>query len=271
MRKLILSALMLLIGGCLQTHSLGLKNINDQLWYSMLEVEEMWLAEGEQDWPPYVWRKILEVEELCLWYRSPNDQADGLLRLIRGKDCAAADYTAQGVGEVEGVRDLSLRMRKELYLEFSQRESGQVRFRFHLPNLKRLEVGEQNESRDLNSPYQTLKVYLSSLENLPRKSALEDGEFCHKVNEDCKDVLPFQCGRCPRGWYQIVDVHCSQGSSKICGRDLCGQRGEPACPRGVQHLFGEIPASLCFEGSDAGICEQGLTTSCDERGVLICL
>tara|TARA_Y100000590_G_scaffold469529_1_gene657577 strand:- start:16664 stop:17542 length:879 start_codon:yes stop_codon:yes gene_type:complete len=94
-------------------------------------------------------------------------------------------------------------------------------------------------------------------------------KFCYRVDRSCKILQDFECGTCKRGWYSVVDHACKNGGSKLCGSSRCGERNQPACPRGTGF---EEPqnGSYCFRGSKAGICRDGLETYCDENEVLIC-
>ncbi len=94
-------------------------------------------------------------------------------------------------------------------------------------------------------------------------------KFCYRVDRTCKITKDFDCGSCKRGWYSIVDHACKGGGSKLCGSSRCGERNQPACPRGTSF---EEPqnGSYCFRGSKAGFCRDGLETYCDENEVLIC-
>jgi len=123
-----------------------------------------------------------------------------------------------------------------------------------------------------------LKVYPAELDTL--RPAVIDGDvrlnyadnsyrFCYRVDRTCKVTKKFDCDACKRGWFSVVDYACKGGGSKLCGSSLCGERNQPACPRGTSF---EEPqnGSFCFRGSKAGICRDGLETYCDENNVLIC-
>jgi len=92
---------------------------------------------------------------------------------------------------------------------------------------------------------------------------------CHKVEKNCKESLAYQCERCTGSWFEVVDFNCPQGGSKFCGRANCGSLNQPACPRGVDHIGIEYN-DVCFDGSPAGICEEGLTPVCIGDKYLVC-
>ena len=96
-----------------------------------------------------------------------------------------------------------------------------------------------------------------------------DLEICFQQNETCGNKGPDTCQQCKYGWYSIVDFNCPNGGSRICGQSNCGNRGEPACPRGKD--FMELSRkSQCFLESKAGYCSPGLHTYCDQNNILIC-
>lgn len=83
---------------------------------------------------------------------------------------------------------------------------------------------------------------------------------CHQVNEKCETVGDFRCNECRYGWYEVVDYNCPQGGSKFCGQNHCGEKNEPACPRGYK----------LFENIETGICQNDLTPVYNGDHILIC-
>lgn len=94
-------------------------------------------------------------------------------------------------------------------------------------------------------------------------------KFCYRVDNECKVTKKFECDKCKKGWYSIVDFSCKGGGSKLCGPSGCGGRNQPACPKGESFETAEN-GNLCFRGSRAGLCQKGLETYCDENNVLVC-
>ena len=76
----------------------------------------------------------------------------------------------------------------------------------------------------------------------------------------------FDCDKCKYGWYQGIS---KDGIIRFCGEDLCGERGMPACPRGLTIIKNN--GYECIENSKLGFCKDGLRTYCDENKVLVCL
>lgn len=92
---------------------------------------------------------------------------------------------------------------------------------------------------------------------------------CHELNENCEVVQHFRCDQCRYGWFEVVGGKCPGIKDKFCGVSRCGEKGEPACPRG--NLYNQFDSNLnCADGSTAGFCANGLRTFCDNN-VLICL
>ncbi|MCO4793172.1 MAG: hypothetical protein KC493_05650 [Bacteriovoracaceae bacterium] len=98
-------------------------------------------------------------------------------------------------------------------------------------------------------------------------------EVCHEFARDCTETMSFRCDKCRYGWYSAIGVSTCPGQYiRFCGVNRCGERGQPACPRGIESARKmEIDnAMLCYDGSPLGFCRRGLKTVCDGR-TLICL
>jgi hypothetical protein len=224
------------------------------LWGALLSTKEIEVEAGDLNWPPYIWKRVLKTEEHCLWYRTPHDEEPGILRLVRSTICDSESYELEYLVELRDITELRINRRMSLRFEFTYKRDHRLSFAVSTLNLQ-----EHDRALEIHSGPPLPQTRISS------------GAFCRRVNEECEIVIEDQCQLCEQGWIQIIDYHCPLGGSRLCATDHCGARGEPACPRGTRHLIGEIPQTLCFENSDAGFCEIGLTTSCDERGILICL
>lgn len=83
---------------------------------------------------------------------------------------------------------------------------------------------------------------------------------CHQVDKNCQTVGENRCLDCKYGWYEVVDFQCPQGGSKFCGQNHCGEKNEPACPRGVKVV----------DPLDAGICQSDLEPVSNGEKVLVC-
>lgn len=243
--------------------------------------------------PVGTWLLLFEVSSsYCLFYKTPLGETMGRLRLNRTSDQGCSEAYDDGVIlELSNIKDLHFKLpsRRERSLDKWKEwkiegkwKSNSFEWEFVMPLLKT--VSFKNESKDVKfSKIEFKKLSSSSLRtftsNVLSQTQLKgkyqdrysDGEvdFCHRFNSDCEVVQEFDCETCRYGWQEVVDYQCNGGYSKICGPNRCGQRGEPACPRGVEHL--EVKSEYCEENSKAGFCYPGLNTVCDENNVLICL
>jgi hypothetical protein len=86
---------------------------------------------------------------------------------------------------------------------------------------------------------------------------------CHQVNKDCETIGENRCDQCRYGWYEVVDFQCSQGGSKFCGQNHCGEKNEPACPRGEKVVD---PKDV----EEAGICQSDLEATPNLEKILVC-
>ena len=94
-----------------------------------------------------------------------------------------------------------------------------------------------------------------------------DAVLCHQFGPDCKEVFAFQCQRCRYGYFEVLTNICPGKTQKYCGRNRCGEFGEPACLRGFRHTN---PTSLCTEKTPHAFCQIGLNVACNSKGELIC-
>jgi hypothetical protein len=281
--------LILLFCSCYKEPSGQLSNL---LKFSVLDLattSSLHLEGSGRDinFPPYLWKKIWQTEKSCLWYRTPSEDDHGILRLMDLKSCD--DYTKTKLFQVEDIESLKITLNSKLKLIIGINGSSH-QIEFSLLNLESVFKDDQSisridEKRELSSSAKlinesTLRIYpsrFSELESFPKRGSLELSYqhkadlFCHRFNEACEEVQAFDCNRCLGGWSEVVSYQCGANQvTKICGRDRCGEKGEPACPRGEFHMDID-EESWCYEGSRAGFCQDGLVTSCDENQVLICL
>jgi hypothetical protein len=191
----------------------------------------------------------------CLTYRTPYTDIQGELTLWRGK----CDDKLLKEAEIKEIKELEIQYKVDekklsMHLEMRKGSAHQI----DVTNRNRIYFGQFTPAK---------RESMGTNPDLKYK----DGEatFCHRMNENCQEVISNQCDRCAYGWYEVVDYSCpGVGGSKICGPSRCGERGEPACVRGLQH--GVPPFDICSEGSNAGFCQKGLETICDENKILIC-
>lgn len=100
-----------------------------------------------------------------------------------------------------------------------------------------------------------------------KEKILPPQNLCFDRNENCEDIISYQCDFCQYGHYSIIKKGCLAKNVQVCGPIICGGENQYACFRGKE--FHGITDELCFDGSPAGFCKTGLTTYC-VNNFLIC-
>lgn len=283
--------LLILSASCLKTTATPEQIFGLQLKEVMMTAQELDsplfspFEESELTHPVGTWLWLMEIDSrYCLFYRTPLGEKLGELRLNERPEAGCREAFRENVvvalEDVQALnfielnhRERKLGPRQEWVIE-GEHQAQEFRWKIFAP----LVAGEKGQAPKKLSSFAARTIGPDSVYDKPRKGEYRkrysDGEalFCHRVDENCEDVESFSCQSCRYGWYEVVDYSCPQGGSKICGPSRCGQRGEPACPRGLKHISQErSEIVVCEKDSKAGFCEQGLETHCDENNVLICL
>lgn len=247
-------------------------------------------------------KSIKEVHNIKKVELDPHNL--GILKLIKlpqGKDCAELfnHSPIQELGHILSLksyfnysREVTLKIQ---YIDTTEMRLKNTTWTFPFYNLLPGKiVGEENylnESWTKNSPGSSsisltkvpgLKIQGISLQKNSNSGErnIMLGKFddsyqdknlirCHELNENCEVVQHFRCDQCRYGWFETVGGKCPGIKDKFCGVSHCGEKGEPACPRG--NSYNQFDSNLnCADDSQAGFCAQGLKTFC-ENNVLICL
>ncbi|MEH0860389.1 hypothetical protein [Halobacteriovorax sp. DPLXC-1] len=230
-----------------------------------IEFNNQYLNKGNIEQPKNTWIKIFEFDNFCAFYKTPFNKKEGILRYVSksGNKCQFDEKIKlqENISSLKFSLSAVDKVSLDLFL-------GGERRSYHLFNYRmpRKFSAFQNQ---LKKSYFDNVFISGGLEYLKDK-VLKDGQLCHGVNIECKDVVANICDMCPSGSYEVVDFNCKQGGSKYCGVNKCGTKNQPACPRGYKVLDTKLP-SLCFNGSPAGFCEPGLETFCNDDGILVCL
>ncbi len=227
----------------------------------------------------------------------------GVMKLIRlpySKDCTELYHHS---AEIELVNIISLKsyfnFSREMTLQIQYIDTENTRLKtttwtFPFYNLMPGKiVGEENylnESYTLNkngeSSQTLLKVSGLRIQGITKKKTVEENKNimvgnptddylnknlikCHELNESCEIVQHFRCDQCRYGWFETVGGKCTGIKDKFCGRNHCGSKGQPACPRGQNYNQFDFHVN-CSNDSTTGFCEKGLKTICDDN-VLICI
>ena len=210
----------------------------------------------------------------CLYYQVPYKEKIGLLRVQEIKnqmqcpDSASNDKTLATLSGVDNFKIIVANYKIIMNFNYDKKQTeisiptpnielGLVHEKYRpltekrlIPGLRLLKLNE--DSFDFAS-----NKYLGQLsDRFARGTAIR----CQQVNKDCETVGENRCEQCRYGWYEVVDFQCPQGGSKFCGQNHCGEKNEPACPRGVKVVHPE----------DAGICQNDLEPSPNLEKILIC-
>ena len=149
------------------------------------------------------------------------------------------------------------KIKTEILIPTPNIESGLIHEKYRALTEKRLISGLRLLRLNEDSFDFASNKYLGQLsDRFSRGTAIR----CHQVNVDCKTIGENRCEQCRYGWYEVVDFQCPQGGSKFCGQNHCGEKNEPACPRGIKVV----------DPLDAGICQSDLEPLSNSDKILIC-
>ncbi len=229
-----------------------------------IDFNEQYLNGKEIVLPRNNWVSLMQFSKYCVFYKTPFKNDSGILKIVRRS--SRCDFSDDAVFEEERISSLSLKLftSRNITLEFNINDENRV---FPLLNYK---VQKKYQAFDNQLKHSFFDNVFVDMEGIKDVEKLKDGVLCHGVNIECSDVVDYRCDQCESGSYEVVDFNCPQGGSKYCGQDKCGNKNQPACPRGYKTLDSKLP-TLCFEGSPAGFCKPGLSTFCSDDGILICL
>ena len=216
--------------------------------------------------PIGVWITLLEGslvqgnEKVCLFYRAPFSGRLAEAFFSYGRDCKWSPDRKKEMA-FERLENFQVRIAKE-----------SLKIKLRKDNKKReVEIPTPNINKDSGFRFVNFiarpKNSLGKWEDNHRD---QTSKVCHQFNEQCEEVVSNICSQCRYGWYEVVGKGCEKGREKYCGRDRCGERGQPACLRGFQYEKATVQ-SLCSENSPAVFCQKGLRAYCKEGKSLICL
>ncbi|MBF0363947.1 MAG: hypothetical protein HQK50_00160 [Oligoflexia bacterium] len=139
-------------------------------------------------------------------------------------------------------------------------------------------------------PLTTPKVHTdtSNTDNSPYIGTLDD-RYANNTAIKChSEDGAYLCDLCRFGIYDVVSLSYPHFIEKYCGQSACGEENEPACPRGIEvtailapgiEKLGEADLLPKDNKEDRcqklqkpayGFCQQGLTPTCDNQGIVIC-
>ena len=209
----------------------------------------------------------------CVYYQVPYKKIEGLLKIQELKMEVSCPEISSGESWaiIDKISDMTVTLEDfKLHLDF-MRNHKKLNWLFLLPNIDNGLVHEKYQAvkeKKLYSGMSILRISEESFDNLNNKYLGKLGDRvsrgsairCQQVDKNCQTVGDDRCDDCRYGWYQVVDYNCPQGGSKFCGQNHCGEKNEPACPRGTKVVGGE----------DAGICQSDLTAVMNADHILIC-
>lgn len=231
-----------------------------------IKFNEQYLNKGEVQNPKNTWIKVFEFDKWCAFYKTPFNKNKGILRYVE-KSSQKCSFDKNIRREIPGISSFKLSLSSNEKINLRLTIDSEI-ITYHLFNY-RIDTKFSAFQSQLKKSYFGNVFVGGGLESLKEKF-LKDGQLCHGVNIECKDVVANKCDMCVSGSFEVVDFNCPQGGSKYCGENKCGEKNQPACLRGYKVLDTKLP-SLCFNGSPAGFCEPGLETFCNDDGILVCL
>lgn len=201
----------------------------------------------------------------CVFYLVPFKSQLGKLIVVENKEMDSCPEASQqkGIVEINHLKKLKMTYANfNLQISF-EREGLQEKLDFPLHNIKNGMIHQKFKSVKMLTLLPGLEFINSSrkfIGNLDDRFSNKRALRCHQVNSKCETVGDYRCLDCRYGWYEVSDYNCPQGGSKFCGQNHCGEKNEPACPRGYK----------LFQNEETGICQSDLLPVYNEDHILIC-
>lgn len=210
----------------------------------------------------------------CVYYRIPFKKSLGKLIVNETNmegDCSEVSSDKDAVISLEGIKKFKIgfnafklsldfevdKIKKTIVISLPNIEQGLVHERYQPMKEKRLISGLRFIKLNDESFDPATNKYLGKItDRFSKGNAIR----CHQVNKDCETIGENRCDECKYGWYEVVDFQCPQGGSKFCGQNHCGEKNEPACPRGIKVVDPE----------EAGICQSDLEPTLNLEKILVC-
>ena len=214
----------------------------------------------------------------CFYYSVAYKEKKSLFHVIEFKnriqcpdDSKELDENSKDVIKVSGLDNLKLNYQNfRLIFNFKYKNKMSV-IKLELPNIDEGNIHQKYQSLTTKSLMPGLKFvklnddtfdYMNN-KNLGKLSdRFSNGTAirCQQVSKDCETIGESRCESCRYGWYEVVDFQCPQGGSKFCGQNHCGEKNEPACPRGFK----------INDDVELGICQSDLEPRLNEDKILVC-
>ena len=259
--------------------------------------------------PVFTWRplfrlKLMAVDAVdykyhCLFYRIPHKNKKGILKVIQTDKKCISPVGEKDFSHLDEITDLKIffydtkkhikngKILETLTLYFHMKYQDVHQWlEFPFVNLKKGREKKRYGSSVMKRKYSGLILWPAREGQVDFEKRAEKIDFrngflgkidddyskgeavvCHRVDDRCNTIGTMDCHRCRYGHFEVAGSSCLDTNIKICGINRCGKKGWPACPKGKVAL----KSKACVNGSQAGFCEPGLRTFCDENKILICL
>ena len=253
-------------------------------WMYALKIEKLKSNEIELTRPPGFEQLVMEfvipqkgglsLKTHCVYYQVPYKEKISSFKVMEINAVDSCPETSE-IGKqyisISGLNKMKVTFKNfKLTLDF-YKGSNKHKIEIVMPNIEAGVVHEKYRSikeKKLMSGLKFLRLdedsfdfasnkYLGKLsDRFSRGSAIR----CQQVNKDCETVGENRCEECRYGWFEVVDFQCAGGGSKFCGQNHCGEKNEPACPRGVKVI----------DPGEAGICQSDLEPVLNAEKILVC-
>lgn len=214
----------------------------------------------------------LKVHKDCIYYRIPGEEAGELkIKSLSEKSPCDSHIFESAEQTIKGIKALQFSVSSS-FLNVSITNSNFETEKWDIPLFNVFEPPAPKplmSSAEYRSPKMIFLTPYKGLELArPEKNIpLPVKTKCHDIGEDCKARGPSTCSSCAEGWYEIPNG-CPQGP-KFCGQHACGQKGQPACRRGMKYQRQEKTFS-CRDDDSFAFCAKGFRLSC-EGSLAYCL
>lgn len=198
----------------------------------------------------------------CVFYKVPGKETGTLkIKTIPAGESCDSQLLNPGDREIQNIKNLQFAIyEKEVSLNLGLQDFKTQKWEASLQSsFKKPEPSMNMSSARFKSPDIIFLAPKSSLK-VNKESFLKDKTLCHDVNEECQEVSPSRCSQCERDWYEVPNG-CATGP-KYCGTYRCGNKGEPACRRGIKWQKKE-EKSDCRTDSSFAYCSKGVQVVCE--------
>lgn len=200
----------------------------------------------------------------CLFYYVPDDGDNGELKIVANKtNSNCKDLIAEKpYSTVSGIINFGYEYNEKIKSEINLTlKIDTERYNYNFLNATKNEYSEDKLSSSVKKKKYINGTITSSVSYNLDQALIKDGEICYDIADNCNELIRDKCSRCQHSFFQVVATKCKNKFRRICGKDKCGSRNNPACLRGYK-AAGISPENYCINGSPLGICQEGLKVVC---------